>query len=57
VMPQAPVDPMMQQQMPMDPMAQGLDPNMQGIPSQIMPAAEMGAVPMSPDQMMMQGAY
>jgi hypothetical protein len=43
--------------MPMDPMAQGLDPNMQGIPSQIMPAAEMGAVPMSPDQMMMQGAY
>jgi hypothetical protein len=57
VMPQAPVDPMMQQQMPMDPMAQGLDPNMQGIPSQIMPAAEMGQVPMSPDQMMMQGAY
>jgi hypothetical protein len=54
---QAPVDPMMGQQVPMDPMAQGLDPNMQGIPSQIMPAAEMGAVPMSPDQMMMQGAY
>jgi hypothetical protein len=53
-----PQDPMaMGQQMPMDPMAQGLTPDMQGVPSSVMPSAEMGAVPMSPDQMAMQGAY
>jgi hypothetical protein len=58
VLPPMPQDPMaMGQQMPMDPMAQGLTPDMQGVPSSVMPSAEMGAVPMSPDQMAMQGAY